>query len=100
MEVLPASGGARPFGILAQRLRAGKIVILPCDRDVTGSGIEVEFFGEKAKMMAGPAALAVQTGAALMPAVLWFTEDGWGVQHRRGDPAAGRGHRGRRRSPR
>jgi lauroyl/myristoyl acyltransferase len=79
MEVLPASGGARPFGILAQRLRAGKLVILPCDRDVTGSGIEVEFFGEKAKMMAGPAALAVQTGAVLIPAVLWFTEDGWGV---------------------
>jgi phosphatidylinositol dimannoside acyltransferase len=79
MEVLPASGGARPFGILAQRLRAGKIVVLPCDRDVTGSGIEVEFFGEKAKMMAGPAALAVQTGAMLVPAVLWFTDDGWGV---------------------
>jgi lauroyl/myristoyl acyltransferase len=79
MEVLPASGGARPFGILAQRLRAGKIVVLPCDRDVTGSGIEVEFFGEKAKMMAGPAALAVQTGAVLMSAVLWFTDDGWGV---------------------
>jgi phosphatidylinositol dimannoside acyltransferase len=79
MEVLPASGGARPFGILAQRLRAGKIVVLPCDRDVTGSGIEVEFFGEKAKMMAGPAVLAVQTGAALMPATLWFTDDGWGV---------------------
>jgi KDO2-lipid IV(A) lauroyltransferase len=80
MEVLPASGGARPFGILAQRLRAGKVVCLPCDRDVTGSGIEVEFFGEKAKMMAGPAALAVQTGAALIPAVLWFTDDGWGVR--------------------
>jgi phosphatidylinositol dimannoside acyltransferase len=79
MEVLPASGGARPFGILAQRLRAAKIVVLPCDRDVTGSGIEVEFFGEKAKMMAGPAALAVQTGAMLLPAVLWFTDDGWGV---------------------
>jgi lauroyl/myristoyl acyltransferase len=54
-------------------------VVLPCDRDVTGSGIEVEFFGEKAKMMAGPAALAVQTGAVLIPTVLWFTEDGWGV---------------------
>jgi KDO2-lipid IV(A) lauroyltransferase len=51
-------------------------VALPCDRDVTGSGIEVEFFGERAKMMAGPAALAVQTGAALVPAVLWFDDDG------------------------
>jgi phosphatidylinositol dimannoside acyltransferase len=79
MEVLPASGGTRPFGILAQRLRAGKIVILPADRDVTGTGIEVDFFGEKAKMMAGPAALAVLTGAALLPATLWFEEDGWGV---------------------
>lgn len=78
-EVLPASGGARPYGVLAQRLRSGKIVCLPADRDVTGSGIEVEFFGEKAKMMAGSAVLAVQTGAALMPAALWFTDDGWGV---------------------
>jgi KDO2-lipid IV(A) lauroyltransferase len=80
MEVLPASGGASPFGVLAQRLRAGKLVVLPCDRDVTGSGIEVDFFGEKALMMGGPAALAVQTGAALIPATLWFEENGWGVR--------------------
>jgi phosphatidylinositol dimannoside acyltransferase len=79
MEVLPASGGSRPFGVLAQRLRAGKVVCLPCDRDVTGSGIEVEFFGERAHMMAGPAALAAQTGAALIPVSLWFDGDGWGV---------------------
>jgi len=79
MEVLPASGGSHPFGVLAQRLRAGKVVCLPADRDVTGSGIEVGFFGEKARMMPGPAALAVQTGAALVPATLWFTEEGWGI---------------------
>jgi KDO2-lipid IV(A) lauroyltransferase len=79
MEVLPASGGNSRFGVLAQRLRVGKAVCLPADRDVTGSGIEVDFFGEKARMMPGPAALAVQTGAALVPAILWFTDDGWGV---------------------
>ena len=79
MEVLPASGGDRPFGVLARRLRAGKVVCLPCDRDVTGHGIEMEFFGEGARMTPGPAALAVQTGAALMPAILWFSGDGWGV---------------------
>jgi KDO2-lipid IV(A) lauroyltransferase len=80
MEVLPASGGARPFGILAQRLRAGKVVVLVADRDVTGTGIEVDFFGEKCMMQPGSAALAVQTGAALMPVVLWFDGDGWGVR--------------------
>ncbi len=53
MEVLPASGGARPFGILAQRLRTGKVVVLVADRDVTGTGIEVDFFGEKCMMQPG-----------------------------------------------
>src|SRR5439155_19462133 len=47
VEVLPASGGtSSAFGVLAQRLRAGKLVCLVCDRDVTGTGMEVEFFGE------------------------------------------------------
>ena len=80
VEVLPASGGmSSAFGILAQRLRAGKTVGLVCDRDVTGRGMEVEFFGEKARMMGGAAALAVQTGAALVPVILWFEGDGWGA---------------------
>src|SRR5260370_23643748 len=80
IEVLPASGGtSSAFGVLAQRLRAGELVCLVCDRDVTGTGIEVEFFGEKARMMGGPAALAVQTGAALMPVILWFEGDHWGA---------------------
>ena len=80
IEVLPASGRtSSAFAVLARRLRAGELVCLVCDRDVTGTGIEVEFFGEKARMMGGPAALAVQTGAALMPVILWFEGDDWGV---------------------
>jgi KDO2-lipid IV(A) lauroyltransferase len=47
---------------------------------VTGGGIDVDFFGEKARMMGGPAALAVQTGAALLPVTLWFDGPGWGAQ--------------------
>jgi phosphatidylinositol dimannoside acyltransferase len=78
-EVLPASGGNSRFGVLAQRLRAGGLVCLVVDRDVTGGGIEVELFGEKARMMAGAAALAVQTGAALLPATLWYEGDCWAV---------------------
>ncbi len=79
MEVLPATGGTGRFGVLAQRLRAGRLVCLLADRDVTGAGIEVSFFGEKARMMGGPAALAVQTGAALMPVMLWYEGPYWGA---------------------
>ncbi len=94
VEVLPASGGTgSAFGILAQRLRAGKLVCLVCDRDVTGGGIEVEFFGEKARMMGGPAALAVATGAALMPVILWFEGDGWGVHVHEEIPVPAEGDR-------
>jgi phosphatidylinositol dimannoside acyltransferase len=79
-EILPASGGmVRAFGVLSERLRAGKLVCLLADRDVTGTGTEVEFFGEKAKMMGGPAALAERTGAALYPAILWYESDRWGI---------------------
>jgi phosphatidylinositol dimannoside acyltransferase len=75
MEVLPTTGGPHPFGVMAQRLRAGKLVCIVADRDLSDTGIEVDFFGEKALMPAGPAALAVQTGAALMPVGCWFVDE-------------------------
>jgi lauroyl/myristoyl acyltransferase len=80
MEVLPTTGGQHPFGVMAQRLRAGKLVCLVADRDLSDTGIAVDFFGEPALFPAGPAALAVQTGAALMPVACWFVgETEWGA---------------------
>jgi phosphatidylinositol dimannoside acyltransferase len=72
MEVVPTSGGPHPFGVMAQRLRAGKLVTIVADRDLSDTGVEVDFFGEKALFPAGPAMLAVQTGAALMPVACSF----------------------------
>ncbi|MGW5423529.1 phosphatidylinositol mannoside acyltransferase [Streptomyces sp. NPDC003943] len=73
MEVLPHTGGAA-FGTLARRLRAGGLVCLVADRDLSASGVEVDFFGEKARMPAGPAMLAQQTGALLLPVTLWYDD--------------------------
>ncbi|MGI5354156.1 phosphatidylinositol mannoside acyltransferase [Streptomyces sp. CA-252508] len=73
MEVLPHTGGAA-FGTLARRLRAGGLVCLVADRDLSASGVEVEFFGETARMPAGPAMLAQQTGALLLPVTLWYDD--------------------------
>jgi phosphatidylinositol dimannoside acyltransferase len=80
MEVLPTTGGLHPFGVMAQRLRAGKLVCIVADRDLSDTGVEVDFFGEKSLFPAGPASLAVQTGAALMPVSCWFEgEAEWGA---------------------
>ncbi|MER6626754.1 phosphatidylinositol mannoside acyltransferase [Streptomyces sp. NPDC000987] len=71
MEVLPHSGGTA-FGTLARRLRDGGLVCLVAERDLSSSGVEVTFFGEATRMPAGPALLAQQTGALLLPATLWY----------------------------
>ncbi|MFS4094990.1 phosphatidylinositol mannoside acyltransferase [Streptomyces sp. AF1A] len=73
MEVLPHSGGSA-FGTLARRLRDGGLVCLVADRDLSASGVEVDFFGETARMPAGPALLAQQTGALLLPVTLWYDD--------------------------
>ncbi|GGU89841.1 phosphatidylinositol mannoside acyltransferase [Kitasatospora aureofaciens] len=73
MEVLALTGGGvNVIGTLARRLREGKLVCLVGDRDLSEAGIEVSFFGEPTRMPAGPAALCQRTGAALLPATLWY----------------------------
>lgn len=79
-EVLPLSGGERPpFDVLCDRLRDNRVVCLMAERDLTRTGVQVDFFGEATRMPAGPAKLAVATGAALLPAHCWFEDRGWGV---------------------
>ncbi|WRZ94043.1 phosphatidylinositol mannoside acyltransferase [Streptomyces sp. NBC_01007] len=73
MEVLPHSGGAA-FATLARRLRDGGLICLVAERDLSASGVEVEFFGEATRMPAGPALLAQQTGAILLPVTLWYDD--------------------------
>ncbi|MEV7286645.1 phosphatidylinositol mannoside acyltransferase [Streptomyces sp. NPDC093252] len=73
MEVLPHSGGTA-FGTLARRLRDGGLVCLVADRDLSASGVEVTFFGDRARMPAGPALLAQQTGSLLLPVTLWYDD--------------------------
>ena len=77
MEVLPLTGGVPPFEVLAERLRAGRALCLVADRDLSASGVDVDFFGAATRMPAGPAALALRTGAALLPVTLSFEPNGW-----------------------
>jgi phosphatidylinositol dimannoside acyltransferase len=77
MEVLPLTGGRPPFEVLADRLRAGGTLCLLADRDLSARGVDVELFGATTRMPAGPASLALRTGAVLLPVTLSFRPDGW-----------------------
>jgi phosphatidylinositol dimannoside acyltransferase len=83
LEVVPI--GPDVSRLVLRALRDNRIVCLLSDRDLTGDGAEVDFFGERTTLPAGPATLALRTGAALLPVAVYFEE--------------GRGHRGVVRPP-
>jgi len=61
---------------LAEALRRNEIVGMVVDRDLQKTGIAVEFFGTETTMPAGPAMLALRTGAVMLPAFTWRRENG------------------------
>ena len=73
MEILPLTGGDRnTLSVLADRIRGGAVVPLLADRDFSAAGVEVDFFGQKTKMPAGPAILALRTGAPMFVVKMWY----------------------------
>lgn len=64
--------GPRAGAAVLGALRRNELVGLLCDRDLARTGVEVEFFGERTTLPAGPATLALRTGAALLPTAVYF----------------------------
>lgn len=54
-------------------LKGNEIVCLLCDRDLQRSGVSVSFFGEQTTLPAGPATLALRTGAPVLPTAVYFS---------------------------
>jgi KDO2-lipid IV(A) lauroyltransferase len=69
LTVLPPGPGTTVR--LLDTLRAGRVVGLLADRDLVGNGVEVELFGEKTTLPAGPALLALRSGAPLMTCAIY-----------------------------
>ena len=61
---------------LLRALRRGESVGLVADRDMTHNGIRVPFFGHPTPIPAGPALLALETGAPIFVASCRRTRDG------------------------
>ncbi|HUW15561.1 MAG TPA: phosphatidylinositol mannoside acyltransferase, partial [Actinomycetes bacterium] len=62
-------------GTLVARLGQGRVIALVADRDLGHTGIEVDLLGEPARFPAGPAVLALRTGAPLLPVMSWYDKD-------------------------
>jgi KDO2-lipid IV(A) lauroyltransferase len=59
--------GSSEVRTIYRLLRNNEILLLAIDRDVTNDGILVPFFGQPAHMPHGAIALALRTGAAILP---------------------------------
>ncbi len=79
MEVIP-TGDPDIIRKLVRALENGRIVPLLGDRDITRNGVIVDLFGEPASFPAGPAVLAMLTGAPIFPVTLWY--EPWGAAGR------------------
>ena len=70
LKVIPL--GRSAVGAI-NRVLAGKGVVALLSDIAAGSGVEVEMFGRRVSLGAGPATFALRTGAALIPASVWST---------------------------
>ncbi|MBL7256266.1 lysophospholipid acyltransferase family protein [Paractinoplanes lichenicola] len=73
VDVIPVTAPRR----ILRALNDGRAVAIVVDRPVSErQGVEVTFFGRRTFVPAGSAALAVKTGAAIMPGYMWFAPGG------------------------
>jgi phosphatidylinositol dimannoside acyltransferase len=76
MRIIPLNGGQRPpLELLEEALKEGHVVPLLADRDLSARGIEVDFLGGRTRLPAGPAILALRTGAPLFTVDMWYERD-------------------------
>jgi lauroyl/myristoyl acyltransferase len=80
MRIVPLTKGAHVGTQLARLLKDNWVVALVADRDLNGRGIEAEMFGAPRQIPAGPALLALSTGAPLLVCPVYTTPHGWIVR--------------------
>ncbi|TMK61063.1 MAG: phosphatidylinositol mannoside acyltransferase [Actinobacteria bacterium] len=77
MTIIGLDQNGRVGRALTSALAEGRVVALVADRDLTGRGVEVEMFGGRRKLPAGPALLALSSDAPIVVASIYETPTGW-----------------------
>jgi lauroyl/myristoyl acyltransferase len=76
MGIVPLTSDRKAAEECVRLLSANELICLVADRDLTGRGVDVEMFGERTRLPAGPALLSLATGAPLIPTAVYHTDDG------------------------
>ena len=77
MTIIGLDQNGRVGRALTAALGESRVVALVADRDLTGRGVEVEMFGGRRKLPAGPALLALSSDAPIVVASIYETPTGW-----------------------
>lgn len=75
LTLLPLAGDGNPYEFLKDHLISGMPIALLGDRDVSGSGMLVDFFGAQAKLPIGPAMLALDTKSPIFTCSTWYENE-------------------------
>ena len=74
--IIPLERGADVTAQCLELLAAGGIAALVTDRDLSGTGVEVEMFGRRTRIPAGTAVLSLRSGAPIIVSCAYQGEDG------------------------
>lgn len=66
IEIFPYNSKPETREKMIDALKGGITLALLCDRDLKGTGVEVEFFGERTSLPPGPAVLAMRSGSPIV----------------------------------
>jgi len=92
MTIIPIKKGEPTLPRLIEATKSPDpfLICILADRDLSKGGVEVDWFGRKALMGAGPAALALATGLPLYPVSMPATRKGYVLRfHRKVDVPTG-----------
>ena len=81
IKIFPYDHSPETRDEMVSALKQGIMLALLCDRDLRGSGVEVEFFGEKTTLPPGPASLAMRSGSPIICVNVRNLDDGSWVGH-------------------
>lgn len=81
IRIFPYDGKQETRDQMVEELKNGMILALLCDRDLKGTGVEVEFFGERTTLPPGPATMALRSGSPIICVNVRNKEDGTWLGH-------------------